>query len=67
MGANWEIDEEKLISSKSCACRQGKIEYYEIKESHTKVLRERKWNKIIINCPNQDCPSKKNSYPSRTK
>ena len=48
MGASWEVDEERLISSEKCACGQGVKEYYEIKESHTKVLRERTRNETII-------------------
>lgn len=58
MGASWEIDEENLISSKKCACGQGTIDYYEIKLSHTKVIREKTEHKEEINCPNPNCPSK---------
>lgn len=59
MGASWEVDEERLISSEKCACGQGIKEYYEIKESHTKVSRERTRNETIIKCSNPDCPSKR--------
>lgn len=59
MGASWEVDDEKVISSEKCACGQGTVDYYEITESHTKVLRERTRNETRINCSNPNCPSKK--------
>lgn len=59
MGASWEIDEKNLISSSKCLCGQGTIEHYEIKYSHTKVIREKTENETEINCSNPECPSKK--------
>lgn len=58
MSASWEIDEENLISSEKCLCGQGTIDYYEVKLSHTKVLREKTEHKTVICCPNPKCPSK---------
>ncbi len=59
MGASWEVDEKNLISSDKCLCGQGTIDYYEVKLSHTKVIREKTEHETEINCPNPECPSKK--------
>lgn len=59
MGKSWEIDEKNLSSSKKCLCGQGTIEYYEVKYSHTKVLRSKTEGETKINCANPECPSKK--------